>query len=85
MEKGELTLGQKRSSSVLTWEGYSYEDAVIMSERLMKGLIMYINHIDDDWLNDTKLGPENTREFKRWEDALKDADADGIIRIVTWS
>ena len=85
MEKGELALGQNVLVAFMTWEGYNYEDAVIMSERLVKDDVYTSIHIDDydSEARDTKLGPEEiTREIPNvGEDALKNLDADGIIRI----
>ena len=69
----------------MTWEGYNYEDAVIMSERLVKDDVYTSIHIDDydSEARDTKLGPEEiTREIPNvGEDALKNLDENGIIRI----
>ena len=85
MEQGELALGQNVLVAFMTWEGYNYEDAVIMSERLVKDDVYTSIHIDDydSEARDTKLGPEEiTREIPNvGEDALRDLDETGIIRI----
>ena len=85
MEQGELALGQNVLVAFMTWEGYNYEDAVIMSERLVKDDVYTSIHIDDydSEARDTKLGPEEiTREIPNvGEDALKNLDENGIIRI----
>ncbi len=85
MEAGEMALGQNVVVAFMTWEGYNYEDAIIMSERLVKDDVYTSLHIDeyDSEARDTKLGPEEiTREIPNvGEDALKDLDEDGVIRI----
>lgn len=85
MEQGELALGQNVLVGFMTWNGYNYEDAVIMSERLVKEDVYTSIHIDEYSIEcrDTKLGPEEiTREIPNvGEDALKDLDEMGIIRI----
>lgn len=85
MEAGEMALGQNVLVAFMTWEGYNYEDAVIMSERLVKDDVYTSIHIDeyDSEARDTKLGPEEiTREIPNvGEDALKNLDEDGIIRV----
>jgi len=85
MEKGEMALGQNVLVAFMTWEGYNYEDAVIMNERLVKDDVYTSIHIEEyeSEARDTKLGPEEiTRELPNvGEDALKDLDERGIIRI----
>jgi DNA-directed RNA polymerase subunit beta len=85
MEKGELALGQNPIVAYMTWEGYNYEDAIIMSERLVKDDVYTSIHIEEykSEARDTKLGAEEiTREIPNvGEAALKDLDANGIIRI----
>ena len=85
MENGELALGQNPLVAFMTWEGYNYEDAVIMSERLVKDDVYTSIHIEEfeSEARDTKLGPEEiTREIPNvGEDALKHLDEMGIIRI----
>jgi DNA-directed RNA polymerase subunit beta len=85
MEKGELALGQNVLVAFMTWEGYNYEDAIIMSERLVKDDVYTSVHIEEyeSEARDTKLGPEEiTRDIPNvGEDALKNLDERGIIRI----
>jgi len=85
MEKGELALGQNPLVAYMTWEGYNYEDAIIMSERLVKDDVYTSIHIEEykSEARDTKLGAEDiTREVPNvGEDALKNLDSSGIIRI----
>ncbi|WP_156954922.1 DNA-directed RNA polymerase subunit beta [Carnobacterium funditum] len=85
MENGEMALGQNPLVAFMTWEGYNYEDAIIMSERLVKDDVYTSIHIEEyeSEARDTKLGPEEiTRELPNvGEDALKDLDEMGIIRI----
>ena len=85
MEGGELALGQNVLVAFMTWEGYNYEDAVIMSRRLVKDDVYTSVHIEEyeSEARDTKLGPEEiTREIPNvGEDALKNLDEMGIIRI----
>lgn len=85
MEKGELALGQNVLVAFMTWEGYNYEDAIIMSRRLVKDDVYTSIHIEEyeSEARDTKLGPEEiTREIPNvGEDALKNLDEMGIIRI----
>ena len=85
MEKGELALGQNPLVALMTWEGYNYEDAIIMSERLVKDDVYTSIHIEEyeSESRDTKLGPEEiTRDIPNvGEDALKNLDEDGIVRI----
>ena len=85
MEQGELALGQNVLVGFMTWNGYNYEDAVIMSERLVKEDVYTSIHIEeyDCECRDTKLGPEEiTRDIPNvGDDSLKDLDENGIIRI----
>ncbi len=84
-DKGELALGQNVLVSFLSWEGGNYEDAILISERLVQDDRYSSIHIDDYTIDvrDTKLGPEIiTRDIPNvGEDKLKDLDAEGIIRI----
>jgi len=85
MEDGELALGQNVLVAFMTWEGYNYEDAIIMSERLVKDDVYTSIHIEEyeSESRDTKLGPEEiTRDIPNvGEDALKNLDENGIIRV----
>ncbi|WP_249872534.1 DNA-directed RNA polymerase subunit beta [Oceanobacillus saliphilus] len=85
MEDGELALGRNVLVGFMTWEGYNYEDAIIMSERLVKDDVYTSIHIEEfeSEARDTKLGPEEiTRDIPNvGEDALKNLDEQGIIRI----
>ncbi|MCF1627294.1 DNA-directed RNA polymerase subunit beta [Tetragenococcus koreensis] len=85
MENGEMALGQNVLVGFMTWEGYNYEDAVIMSRRLVKDDVYTSVHIEEyeSEARDTKLGPEEiTREIPNvGEDALRDLDEMGIVRI----
>ncbi|MGX4686887.1 DNA-directed RNA polymerase subunit beta [Vagococcus sp. JNUCC 83] len=85
MEEGEMALGQNVLVAFMTWEGYNYEDAIIMSRRLVKDDVYTSVHIEEyeSEARDTKLGPEEiTRELPNvGEDALKNLDEMGIIRI----
>ncbi|GGJ93212.1 DNA-directed RNA polymerase subunit beta [Lentibacillus kapialis] len=85
MEDGELALGRNALVGFMTWEGYNYEDAVIMSERMVKDDDFTSIHIEEyeSEARDTKLGPEEiTRDIPNvGEDALKNLNEDGIIRI----
>ena len=85
MEKGEMALGQNPIVAYMTWEGYNFEDAVIMSERLVKDDVYTSVHLEEyeSETRDTKLGPEEiTREIPNvGEDALRQLDEMGIIRI----
>ena len=82
---GELALGKNPLIGFMTWEGYNYEDAVLLSERLVRDDIYTSVHIEEyeSEARDTKLGPEEiTRDIPGvGEDALKDLDERGIIRI----
>jgi len=85
MENGEMALGQNPIVAYMTWEGYNFEDAVIMSERLVKDDVYTSVHLEEyeSETRDTKLGPEEiTREIPNvGEDALRNLDEMGIIRI----
>ncbi|MBD8027245.1 DNA-directed RNA polymerase subunit beta [Ureibacillus sp. Re31] len=85
MEKGELALGRNVLVAFMTWEGFNYEDAVIMNERLVKDDVYTSVHIEEyeSESRDTKLGPEEiTRDIPNvGEDALRNLDDRGIIRI----
>ena len=83
--KGELALGKNPLIGFMTWEGYNYEDAVLLSEKLVQEDVytsIHINEFEAD-ARDTKLGPEEiTRDIPNvGDDALKDLDERGIIRI----
>ena len=84
-DQGEISLGRNALIGFMTWEGYNYEDAVLLSERLVKEDMYTSIHIEEyeSEARDTKLGPEEiTRDIPNvGEDALKDLDARGIIRI----
>jgi DNA-directed RNA polymerase subunit beta len=86
-ENGEIALGQNPVVAFMTWNGYNYEDAIIMSERLVKEDIYTSIHIEDyeTESRDTKLGPEEiTRDIPNvGEDARKNLDVRGIIKIGT--
>ena len=84
---GELALGKNMTVAFMTFEGYNYEDAVILNERLVKDDVytsLHISHYDIE-CRDTKLGPEEiTRDIPNiGEDARKNLDADGIVNIGT--
>ncbi|TCP24154.1 DNA-directed RNA polymerase subunit beta [Scopulibacillus darangshiensis] len=85
MEKGELALGRNVLVGFMTWDGYNYEDAIIMSERLVKDDVYTSVHIEEyeSEARDTKLGPEEiTRDIPNvGEDALRNLDERGIIRV----
>lgn len=82
---GEISLGKNALIGFMTWEGYNYEDAVLLNENLVKDDKYTSIHIEEYEIEarDTKLGPEEiTRDIPNvGEDALKDLDEDGIIRI----
>ena len=84
-EQGEMALGKNILIGFMTWEGYNYEDAILISEDLVKDDVLTSIHIEDFdcEARDTKLGPEEiTREIPNvGDDALKDLDENGIIRI----
>ena len=81
---GELGLGKNPLIGFMTWEGYNYEDAVLLNERLVRDDVYTSIHIEEYTIEarDTKLGPEEiTREIPNCsDDTLKDLDQDGIIR-----
>ncbi len=83
--QGEIALGKNPLIGFMTWEGYNYEDAVLLSERLVRDDVYTSIHIEEyeAEARDTKLGPEEiTRDVPGvGEDALKDLDERGIIRI----
>ena len=85
MSNGELALGKNILIGFMTWEGYNYEDAVLISEELVKNDVFTSVHIEEYECEarDTKLGPEEiTRDIPNVsEDALKDLNEEGIIRI----
>ncbi|WP_088106039.1 DNA-directed RNA polymerase subunit beta [Halalkalibacter urbisdiaboli] len=85
MEKGEMALGRNVLVGFMTWEGYNYEDAIILSERLVKDDVYTSVHIEEyeSEARDTKLGPEEiTRDIPNvGEDALRNLDERGIIRV----
>ena len=84
-KNGEMALGRNVLIAFTTWEGYNYEDAVLISERLVKEDVYTSIHIEeyDCECRDTKLGPEEiTRDIPNvGDDTLKDLDENGIIRI----
>ena len=84
-DEGEISLGRNVLIGFMTWEGYNYEDAVLISERLVKDDVYTSIHIEEyeSEARDTKLGPEEiTRDIPGvGEDALRDLDERGIIRI----
>ena len=84
-QNGEMALGKNVLIAFSTWEGYNYEDAVLLSERLVKEDVFTSIHIEeyDCECRDTKLGPEEiTRDIPNvGDDQLKDLDENGIIRI----
>lgn len=82
---GEIGLGRNILLGFMTWEGYNYEDAILISEKLVKNDVFTSIHIEEyeSEARDTKLGPEEiTRDIPNvGEDALKDLDERGVIRI----
>ena len=84
---GEIALGKNALIGFMTWEGYNYEDAVLLNERLVRDDVYTSIHIEEysHEARDTKLGAEEiTREIPNvGEDALKDLDASGIVKIGT--
>lgn len=84
-DMGEIALGKNLLVGFMTWEGYNYEDAIILNERLIMDDVLTSLHIVEyeAEARDTKLGPEDiTRDIPNvGEDALKDLDEEGIIRI----
>ncbi len=85
VDHGELALGQNLMIAYMPWEGYNYEDAIVVSERVVSEDLLTSIHISEYELDarDTKLGPEEiTREIPNMsEDMTANLDADGIIRI----
>ncbi|MEN2360054.1 DNA-directed RNA polymerase subunit beta [Levilactobacillus brevis] len=85
MENGELALGQNPLVAFMTWQGYNFEDAIGINERLVRDDVYTSIHIEEyeSEARDTKLGPEEmTREIPNvGEEALKNLDEDGIIRV----
>ena len=85
MRNGEISLGKNALIGFMTWEGYNYEDAVLINEKLVRNDVYTSIHIEEYELEsrDTKLGPEDiTRDIPNvGEDALSDLDENGIIRI----
>ena len=83
--RGEIALGKNVLIGFVTWEGYNYEDAILLNERLVREDVFTSIHIEEHETEsrDTKLGPEEiTRDIPNvGEDALKDLDEEGIIRI----
>ena len=84
-QNGEMALGKNLLIAFTTWEGYNYEDAILLNERLVKEDVLTSMHIEDYdcECRDTKLGPEEiTRDIPNvGEDSLRDLDDRGIIRI----
>ena len=83
-ENGELALGKNLVVAYMTWEGYNFEDAIILSERLVKDDVLTSIHIHEHHsARDTKLGPKKiTRDIPNLSEAiLHDLDERGIIRI----
>ncbi|MBR5459294.1 MAG: DNA-directed RNA polymerase subunit beta, partial [Clostridia bacterium] len=84
-KNGEVSLGKNALIGFVTWEGYNYEDAVLINERLVRDDVYTSIHIEEysHEARDTKLGPEEiTRELPSvGPEALKDLDADGIVRV----
>ncbi len=84
---GEISLGKNALIGFMTWEGYNYEDAVLLNERLVRDDVYTSIHIEEYSIEarDTRLGPQEiTREIPNvGEDALKDLDAEGIVRLGT--
>lgn len=84
-EQGELALGRNVVVALMTWEGYNYEDAILLSEKLVKDDVFTSIHIEEyeSEARDTKLGPEEiTRDIPNvGEDALRNLDERGIIRV----
>ena len=84
-DRGEVALGRNILMGFMTWEGYNYEDAILLNERMVKDDVFTSIHIEEyeTEARDTKLGPETiTRDIPNvGEDALKDLDEHGIIRV----
>ena len=85
MEQGELALGQNPLIAFMTWQGYNFEDAIAINERLVKDDVYTSIHIEsyESEARETKLGPEEmTREIPNvGQEALRDLDEGGIIRV----
>ena len=83
--QGEISLGKNILMGFMTWEGYNYEDAILLNERMVKDDVFTSIHIEEyeTEARDTKLGPEEiTRDIPNvGDDALKDLDERGIIRV----
>ena len=83
--QGEISLGKNILMGYMTWEGYNYEDAILLNERMVKDDVFTSSHIEEyeTEARDTKLGPEEiTRDIPNvGDDALKDLDERGIIRV----
>jgi DNA-directed RNA polymerase subunit beta len=87
-EKGELALGQNLKVAFMPWKGYNFEDAIVLSERVVREDIftsLHIEHFELD-VRDTKLGEEElTNDIPNVsEEATKDLDENGIIRVGAW-
>jgi len=84
-DHGEIALGRNILMGFMTWEGYNYEDAILLNERMVKDDVFTSIHLEEyeTEARDTKLGPEEiTRDIPNvGEDALKDLDERGIIRV----
>ena len=84
-DRGEIALGRNILMGFMTWEGYNYEDAILLNERMVRDDVFTSIHIEEyeTEARDTKLGPETiTRDIPNvGEDALKDLDERGIIRV----
>ncbi|MFA5527936.1 MAG: DNA-directed RNA polymerase subunit beta [Peptostreptococcales bacterium] len=84
-DQGEVALGRNLLIGFMTWEGYNFEDAILLNERLIMEDVLTSIHIEEyeSEARDTKLGPEEiTRDIPNvGEDALKDLDQEGIVRI----
>ena len=84
---GEIALGKNALIGFMTWEGYNYEDAVLLNERLVREDVYTSIHVEEYSIEarDTKLGPQEiTREIPNvGDDALKDLDGEGIVKIGT--
>jgi len=85
VDRGELALGRNVRVAFVSWEGYNYEDAILVSERLVKEDMFTSIHIEEYEMEarDTKLGPEEiTRDIPNvGEDALKNLDETGVVRV----
>nr|WP_321503030.1 DNA-directed RNA polymerase subunit beta [uncultured Dethiosulfovibrio sp.] len=85
VDKGELALGRNVLIAFVPWEGYNYEDAILLSERMVKEDFFTSIHIEEYEMDarDTKLGPEEiTRDIPNvGEEALKDLDEHGVVRV----